>query len=480
MEPITGRSINVSPSRTERLMVIASAFVVAVMTAAPGAHAKGPDAVSVPDRPFNMLCIGDSIMWGQGLTDEHKFSARAASWLSQNLRLRDGTPGRPVRRFVLAHSGAVIAAEDGEDAIIAGPGEVPSSLPSIRNQGLSRAQGTLAEHQIEAVDLDLILVDGGANDMNFEARFLNSDPISWRPGAEEAWVRRWAKAVAVDRMRGLIADLRTKFPSAKIVIVGYYPIISLASDLPQLSAFLRTLPTAARWLASMAIDAIRQDLTNKSNWWVDETDQGFAQIASDFSGGHWYGPVAFVPSFFGEANAFGAPDTLLWRLGEQDEVFADRAAACSQAGRSTDLICLNAAVGHPNPHGADQYAHSIINAIKNNWFNRWSPDRALVLDVTGTVLPGKVVTVNVSATDNYTGLPADGVTVTWPSHSAGAGPLADMFCTPGQLPPKIRIRPAPSEDAPEAPEIEFTTCTKLVITAPGYPDVHFDLTKLLP
>ena len=53
------------------------------------------------DRQFNLLVLGDSIAWGQGLRDEHKAWYLVKAWLEAN-------HGWQVRETVLAHSGAVI------------------------------------------------------------------------------------------------------------------------------------------------------------------------------------------------------------------------------------------------------------------------------------------------------------------------------------------------------------------------------------
>src|ERR1041385_301745 len=53
------------------------------------------------DRPLNLLVLGDSISWGQGLKEEHKAWFLVKSWLQQNT-------GREVRERIEAHAGAVI------------------------------------------------------------------------------------------------------------------------------------------------------------------------------------------------------------------------------------------------------------------------------------------------------------------------------------------------------------------------------------
>src|SRR2546422_10928387 len=70
------------------------------------------------DGQFNLLVLGDSILWGQGLRDEHKSWYLVKTWLESN--------GRHVRERVEAHSGAVIGAagDSGADPIPALNGEV--------------------------------------------------------------------------------------------------------------------------------------------------------------------------------------------------------------------------------------------------------------------------------------------------------------------------------------------------------------------
>jgi hypothetical protein len=53
------------------------------------------------ERQLNMLVLGDSIMWGQGLNEQHKAWYQVKSWLKENT-------SREVRENVEAHSGWVI------------------------------------------------------------------------------------------------------------------------------------------------------------------------------------------------------------------------------------------------------------------------------------------------------------------------------------------------------------------------------------
>src|SRR5882724_8855229 len=53
------------------------------------------------NRQFNILVLGDFVLWGEGLRPEHKSWYRVKSWLESNT-------GRVVVERIEAHSGAVI------------------------------------------------------------------------------------------------------------------------------------------------------------------------------------------------------------------------------------------------------------------------------------------------------------------------------------------------------------------------------------
>lgn len=59
-------------------------------------------------RPLRMLALGDSVMWGQGLRDENKFSHRLRNWLCEQRGGGVCQNEEDVQLHVEAHSGAVI------------------------------------------------------------------------------------------------------------------------------------------------------------------------------------------------------------------------------------------------------------------------------------------------------------------------------------------------------------------------------------
>lgn len=102
------------------------------------------------NKVFNIVVIGDSIAWGAGLTKYEKYSYLVAKWIAEQ-------SGRPVNVKVLAHTGATLK-EWTDDPNIQYP-DIPSSKPTLFEQ---------ADKISNPDDVDLVLVSGGANDVDLE------------------------------------------------------------------------------------------------------------------------------------------------------------------------------------------------------------------------------------------------------------------------------------------------------------------------
>src|SRR5712692_4525857 len=87
-------------------LVKASVVVLAAFVFVGASSVHGQTAPPAPDEKsageqLNILVLGDSILWGQGLNEEHK------AWYEVKIWLRKNT-GREVREKIESHSGAVI------------------------------------------------------------------------------------------------------------------------------------------------------------------------------------------------------------------------------------------------------------------------------------------------------------------------------------------------------------------------------------
>lgn len=107
-----------------------------------------------------MLVLGDSVVWGQGLSEENKFYTKVKDEIEREL-----SGNRKVRQLVDAHSGAVIAPKKPKCCPIA-PGEVPIGTPTLFAQ-VDTALSKYASFGVNRNDIDLVLPNGCINDIGF-------------------------------------------------------------------------------------------------------------------------------------------------------------------------------------------------------------------------------------------------------------------------------------------------------------------------
>src|SRR5947207_2946766 len=100
---------------------------------------------------MNVLAVGDSIVWGQGNDEDRKSVGLVCAWLRAK--------GLAPTLKLLAHSGAVVS-PTGNDGAVPIWGEVPEAAPSIFAQVQAAAQA------LDPTTIDLVLLDGGINDIS--------------------------------------------------------------------------------------------------------------------------------------------------------------------------------------------------------------------------------------------------------------------------------------------------------------------------
>lgn len=169
------------------------------------------------DRPFRMLALGDSVMWGQGLLEANKFSYQVKRWLEQE----KGIAGVDLQ--VKAHSGATITKDNEKDKDpkwLCMDGEINRSNPTITKQVSLAAQHYCGE-KIPPEDVDLILLNGGINDVD-KLKFL-------RVTTRVAQIRNMASEYCDVEMRKLLHYVASTFPNARIIVTGYFPLITCST-----------------------------------------------------------------------------------------------------------------------------------------------------------------------------------------------------------------------------------------------------------
>lgn len=203
--------------------VVLTFLTLAVGTATAASNKLHPDrcrcafsegeAKESDKEPLTMAVFGDSIMWGQGLKERDKFWCRIRRWIEQKTR-------RHVIVEVYAHSGAIIEEEALErnhhELILRIPpqgGEVNVSLPTINQQ----VETAAAHFEARGKSVDLVLVDGCINDVNIK-NLLNTERTA--KDVKDRTVSKCGKP-----MERLLTSISRKFPTAYVLVTGYYPIV---------------------------------------------------------------------------------------------------------------------------------------------------------------------------------------------------------------------------------------------------------------
>ncbi len=365
--------------------LIALAAIILISSGATRAQNPQPAPLEKSEpRQLNLLVLGDSITWGQGLKDEHKAWHQIKSWLQK-------TTGRDMRERVEAHSGAVIGSAEGSRANSTTPvdGEVNRAVPTI-NEQIDHALKSYADPG----QVDLVLVDGCINDVAAR-RLLNAvnTPDEIHQAAE-------AKCGALVEI--LLGRITTSFPNAHVIVTGYFPIISeQTSNDFFMRALARTLYTPAAGDPRMNDKELRARLIAISREWYQASNHWLTvatlkidaqQAAKGSRQRVLFAPVSFLPE-----HSFRARESRLWgfeasflrkvlvvltlgkvALRTNDERRNQRDASCKEVFKPAQsetkdekrfresrlMLCRIAAIGHPNRQGAVMYAEAISRQLQ--------------------------------------------------------------------------------------------------------------------
>jgi lysophospholipase L1-like esterase len=370
-----------------------------------------------------MLVLGDSVMWGQGLTDEHKFSYLVRQWICEQRNNGSCPDKEDVQIHVEAHSGAVIAQPEKDNrkkeedrftrnvAPVRYPGEVNNEYPTVWGQ-VDLARRYYADNSIALEEVDLILVNGGINDMG-APRILAPKLLGFLAGN----INQFAKKYCEDDMKLLLDKVANTFPKARIVVPGYFPLVSVETPEDFVMDTIGYLFLGKKEKATDEESASPSNelavahkpskslvhMANRSRDWTVASNAALAAAVKSFNSSHAARPVTgnnspsqppdafaralFVPVLFTDDNAYAARSALLWKLVPKspdavlecagtnplknlianDELQAKRGCMCAEAGKKNDMICLRGGAFHPNVQGAELYFRSITKALENTW-----------------------------------------------------------------------------------------------------------------
>ncbi len=310
---------------------------------------------------YQLVVIGDSIAWGNGLEEVDKYYNKVAKDLQEALK-------RPVEITVYAHSGAVISTsgESAEEMLFRTTGSLPDA-------NLNKGGPTLMEQAAKiSNDADLILVSGGINDVGALTPIKTNIP--------ENDIRTRTK----DKIEKPMAELLTNIldntkTDAKIIVTGYY---SLASDDTIMESQDQVVTSTAEFPSQMhtgmanALEKVQNSkngdtlraLNSKA---FDETSTTSLQNAVDDANraDNGRGRVVFVDPKFESINSYGASKSFLWELNpdgtSNDDQRNDRSIVVARNGGNPITKYENEinAIGHPNKDGASQYKEAIMGTL---------------------------------------------------------------------------------------------------------------------
>lgn len=273
-----------------------------------GQASADDNQISETDLP-NMLTVGDSVMWGQGLRPDNRFREIVRQRLSQE--------GQPIRELSMARSGAKMHpalppdtdnVEEADKRIIksfasgtiepiyspeAYAREIPyQSLSTIKQLRTAHAllDGTnaeVSESPISALsenaspnNIRWVLLNGGLNDFffaNLLAPLFIGD--AWHNDILAGWIAFIEEEVAKlgPKMEATLREATTLFPKATIVVNGYYPLFSVFSLGHKLDWYSVILGHAdnfgAHWIERLATNPITKpmliEVSNAFRWASD-------------------------------------------------------------------------------------------------------------------------------------------------------------------------------------------------------------------
>ena len=330
-------------------------------------------------RPFYMLVLGDSVVWGQGIQEENKFYSIVKKRIATEL-----LPDRDVHHLNLSHSGAHIRPKNKPCPSL--PGEVPSDTPTIHTQ-MTAAIPIYASVGVKPEDIDLVLLNGGINDIGV--------PTIVNPFTKEKKIVELSKKFCFGEMKKLLSTLAEKFPNAWLVTTGYFPIISQKTDPDVLHNLISAYLGLPKGQETMRESAKRQKeqlkraakanaetltrpnwlidrLTSLSDQWKRSSDADLEAAAKTVKRGIFVG-VEFSPD-----ECYAANNSSLWQvtgssggignLITDDQMFLPRQETCRLVRpelKSQDrLTCPVAGTGHPNVKGAKKYVDAIMKKLQ--------------------------------------------------------------------------------------------------------------------
>lgn len=326
---------------------------------------------------FEILVVGDSLVWGQGLEETEKFYRHTKLWIRDEVF--SGT--RAVKLNVKAHSGATIKLSEKERKALRRAGrdsaepyhpEINVSFPTIEKQ-LELARDDYRDPR----QVGLILLSGGLPEVGV-GEILNLFK-------DERSLRAAIKIHCHDHMSELLDQAADSYPEALIAVIGYYPIITGHTPVKRIVNDILEVYNWPGWTKPLLNNSLnrilwrryRRKMIARSNLWYDGSTTELRRAVERLNAKQGAERAVFVPTNFGRENGYGARNTYLWKVAEKgraaDRKREEREAECrptlDSLREDTDLkyrsrVCELASIGHPNPAGSKVIAASIRETLQ--------------------------------------------------------------------------------------------------------------------
>jgi lysophospholipase L1-like esterase len=315
------------------------------------------NSIAIVIATFQMLVMGDSIMWSEGLQEPDKIHSLVEAYE------RTLHPGMSVYKSNKAHTGAVLSWNNPISGT-AHDGDIPQDYPSIQQQADEFASSP------NAATVDLILVSACANDVGFK-NFLH-------PLATQTSIAALVSQYCFGDMTAFLQKTATQFPAAKIIVAGVYQGLSMDTDpgyyvnlagvFYGLSSNQGLGPSALA--AAVGITPVtRLTVTSNAGYFAAQVNIQLANAVNAANSGVSQPRIFFADPQFGPTNAANASNAWVFGLSGGLPNPTDSLASlnrrighCASVYNNLSVdyqFCKLASTGHPNETGATKYFDAI-------------------------------------------------------------------------------------------------------------------------
>jgi hypothetical protein len=239
-------------------------------------------------------------------------------------------------------------------------GEVPTFYPTIIQQ-----IEEFDELNIDHDSINLIVLDSGVNDIRVTTIL---DPL-----CPPRKIEKLVEIYCHQHMVMLLECLSAKFKNAKIIIIGYYQILTEESEAGYIHVLLKALrKVPANGIADIIIGIFERPLKRRilvnCETFATRAKAAFEQSAEQLNRQLAANRVFVVPAPIETEHAALSADPWLFGINDdlspQDTMAKIRAEECRCAEKRVEVvICDKASAGHPNHKGSKAYAEAMFKLI---------------------------------------------------------------------------------------------------------------------